>query len=275
MLRSQHSDMSMSRPVDGVEPRGQRYGLIFDVHQHADAISLVKAARDLRDVGGRISIAEIRLEVRLPALREHLAVALLVEAIDHDAVVAGQLLENVALSSHSIRSELCGYDRLQRLVRRIRDVDRRLVRSNSMTRPPSAGRCSSTSYSRPGRRSVQRTATGIVRSDVLQHRLICAEILPPRSSSRRPTISQGCPGIRRRSRSPGQRQGRAHAPRSARHAAVSSPQAESVRARNWRDPPVQRLEPTAYERPPRHSPALWFYFPRRRLFRAIHPGRND
>jgi len=48
----------------------------------------------LRDIAGGIAVAQIGFQVSLPTLGEHLAVTVLVEAIDHDPVIAGKLLED-------------------------------------------------------------------------------------------------------------------------------------------------------------------------------------
>ena len=78
---------------DRAVPRHDRHRLVIDIDQHPNAIALIEAARDLRNVGGRIAVAEIGLEMRLAPLGEDFAVSLVVEAVDHDAVVAGQVLE--------------------------------------------------------------------------------------------------------------------------------------------------------------------------------------
>ena len=125
MLRSQHSDMSRSRSVSGALPGQDRNRLVFDVDQDADAIALVESAGDLRNVGGGIAVAEIGLQMRLAPLRENLAVALVVEPVDHDAVVAGEFLEDARgfFAQHAQRR--CRDDCLQGLADRLRRVDRR------------------------------------------------------------------------------------------------------------------------------------------------------
>ncbi len=65
-----------------------------DIAQEADPVALVEPARDLGDVGGGVAVAEERLQRLLAPLGQDLAMALLVEAVDHDPVVAGQLLED-------------------------------------------------------------------------------------------------------------------------------------------------------------------------------------
>ena len=64
------------------------------VDEDPHSIALVQPARDLRDVGRRVAVAQKRLELRLAALGEDLAMAIIVEAIDHDPIVAGQVLED-------------------------------------------------------------------------------------------------------------------------------------------------------------------------------------
>lgn len=74
--------------------RRQRYGCVVDIDQHPDAILDVQAAGDLRDIGGGVAVAEKRFQFLFAALGEHFAMALLVEAIDHDPIVAGEVLED-------------------------------------------------------------------------------------------------------------------------------------------------------------------------------------
>ncbi len=78
------------RPLPG---RLQRRRHVFDIGQHPHAVALVQAAGDLRDVGGRVAVAEEGFQAVALLLGQHLAVPLLVEAIDHHAVVAGQVAE--------------------------------------------------------------------------------------------------------------------------------------------------------------------------------------
>ena len=111
-------------PGDRRLPRRQRHGLVLHVGEHADAVALVQPPRDLRDVGCRIAIAEIGLEVRLAPFGEDLAVALVVETIDHHTVVAGQSLKIRAVSSHSARSDDASRTRLHRPCHVDRQVDR-------------------------------------------------------------------------------------------------------------------------------------------------------
>lgn len=49
------------------------------------------SARALRDVGGRIAVAQQRVDARVSGLGDDLAVAVGVEAVDHHAVVAGEV----------------------------------------------------------------------------------------------------------------------------------------------------------------------------------------
>lgn len=92
MLRRKQSDMSRSRPVIG-ENRGCSGTLIVHIHQHADSCALIEAPRHLRNIGRRVAVAQIRLELRLAAFRKYFAVALVIETIDHDPVIASTILE--------------------------------------------------------------------------------------------------------------------------------------------------------------------------------------
>ena len=116
MLRRKHSDMSRSRPVIGDSRGTSGTGTIVDIDQHPHPVALVEPARDLRDVGGGIAVAEIGLEMRLAALGEDLAMALVVEAVDHHPVVAGELLEDPrGLFAQRAQRVDADDDRLQRL----------------------------------------------------------------------------------------------------------------------------------------------------------------
>ena len=75
---------------------GQGHWRVFDVAQHPDPVSLVQPAGDLRDIGSRVAIAKKRLPASGSfASEKHFAMALVVEAIHHDPVIASQRLENV------------------------------------------------------------------------------------------------------------------------------------------------------------------------------------
>ena len=65
--------------------------LVIDVGQQPDAIALIETARDLGNIRRRIAIAEQSFELGLLCLREYLPMPGFVEAIDHDAIVSGQL----------------------------------------------------------------------------------------------------------------------------------------------------------------------------------------
>jgi len=82
-------------PGDRRQTRNQRGRPIIDVRQKPHATALVEAARDLRNVGGRIPVAEKRLEVRLSGLGKDLPVSFVVEAIDHHPIVTGELAEDM------------------------------------------------------------------------------------------------------------------------------------------------------------------------------------
>ena len=82
--------------LPGVRQHGgqERHRRVVDIGQHADPVALIQPPGDLRDVGRGIAVAQIRLQPRLALLRKHLAMAGLVEAIDHDPVVAGQAADD-------------------------------------------------------------------------------------------------------------------------------------------------------------------------------------
>ena len=80
-------------PGDRRLPGRQRNGLILDIGENADAVALVQPPRDLRDVGCRIAVSEIGLEVRLTAFGKDFAVTLVIETIHHHTVVSGDVLE--------------------------------------------------------------------------------------------------------------------------------------------------------------------------------------
>jgi hypothetical protein len=79
---------------DRRDARPQRDGGVPDIRQHPDAVALVQPARDLGDVRGGVAVAEVGLELGLPLLGQDLAVPLVVEAVDHDPVVAGEIPED-------------------------------------------------------------------------------------------------------------------------------------------------------------------------------------
>ena len=76
------------------QARHQRNRLVVDVDQHAHAVAQIQFARALRNVGLRIVQAEVGLEVRFLGLGDDFAVTVRIEAIEHHAVVAGELAED-------------------------------------------------------------------------------------------------------------------------------------------------------------------------------------
>ena len=79
----------------------------------------------MRDIRGWITIAEKGLELRLLGFGEHLAVALLVEAIDHDAIVSRQILEDArALVAEGLQRRGAEH-RLQRGLHPVGEIDGR------------------------------------------------------------------------------------------------------------------------------------------------------
>jgi len=75
--------------------RDQGLGLVVDVRQQAHAVLFMEAARVLRDVGGGIAMAQKSFEIGFLCPRKNMAMTRLVEAMDHGAVIARQLLEDV------------------------------------------------------------------------------------------------------------------------------------------------------------------------------------
>ena len=73
--------------------RHQRGRLVVHVDQHAHAVAQVQVAGALRDVGGRVAMAEQRLQPRVARLGNDLAVAVGVETVDHHPVVADDVAQ--------------------------------------------------------------------------------------------------------------------------------------------------------------------------------------
>jgi hypothetical protein len=65
-----------------------------DFEENTDVVALVRATGNLRDVGGRVTVAEIEFAFRLAGLDEDLAATVGVEAARHHPIVAGQIFEN-------------------------------------------------------------------------------------------------------------------------------------------------------------------------------------
>ena len=70
-----------------------RWGIVH-IDQNPDPRALVQPARDLRYVGSWIPIAEKRFEVRVALFGKYLAMAIFVEAIDHDTVIAREVAKD-------------------------------------------------------------------------------------------------------------------------------------------------------------------------------------
>ena len=78
------------RAGGGVEHRVQRHRDVVDVGDQPGPVDRVEPARLGRDVGGRVVQPEEGVEVLATLLGDHLAVPLLVEAVDHHPVEAEQ-----------------------------------------------------------------------------------------------------------------------------------------------------------------------------------------
>ena len=79
---------------EGRQARDQGLGLVMNVRQQAHPVLLIEPPGDLRNVGGGIAIAQKGFEIRFLRFGEDLAMAGLIEAIDHDAVIAGQVFKD-------------------------------------------------------------------------------------------------------------------------------------------------------------------------------------
>ena len=80
--------------MGGRQGRLQGHGAVVHVPQEAEATALVEATGDLGDVRGRVAVAEIGGMPRLAGLGDDRPMALLVELVDHDPVITGQVLED-------------------------------------------------------------------------------------------------------------------------------------------------------------------------------------
>ncbi len=109
----------------GDSSRRQRHRRVGDVDQHPHPIADIEAAGHLRNVGGGVAVAEECLQLGKTFLGHHLAVAVLVEAVDHDPVIAGQVAKDprrvVAQAAQGCR----GQDRFQPQLRIAREIDGR------------------------------------------------------------------------------------------------------------------------------------------------------
>jgi hypothetical protein len=80
---------------------------------------------DLRDVGGRIAVADEGFQRRAALFGIHLPVAVIVEAVDHDAVEAGELAED-ACRLVAQRTQRVGAEHgMQRMLHMARQIDGR------------------------------------------------------------------------------------------------------------------------------------------------------
>lgn len=79
--------------VERRQPWLQGHWRVVDIDEQADAVSLIQPAGDLRNVRCGVPIAEESLQVRAASFGKDLAVSFLVEAINHHAVIAGEILE--------------------------------------------------------------------------------------------------------------------------------------------------------------------------------------
>ena len=91
---------------------GHRF--VADIGDHAQPVARIEPPRDFGDVGGRVAIAEIGFEVRPQLLGEDLAMSFLGEAIDHDAVMAGDVAKHPRRFLAQWAQRVAGQEGLQR-----------------------------------------------------------------------------------------------------------------------------------------------------------------
>ena len=110
-VAERHVELTLrQRRERGVE----RNWLELHVGDDAHAVALVKLARDLGNIRRRVSVSKIGLELGFSPLREHLAMPFVVEPVDHDAVVTGQILEDLGRLVRQCAKRGRGDDRLKR-----------------------------------------------------------------------------------------------------------------------------------------------------------------
>ena len=90
---AQPAEAQIQRLVRQTRQAQQRNRLVLDIADDPQVVGQVEAARWPGDVRGRVVQAQQGLEVGFALLRDHLAVPVLVEAVDHDPVVPGQMLD--------------------------------------------------------------------------------------------------------------------------------------------------------------------------------------
>ena len=199
--------MSSSPPGPGRcrgAERQQLRRLVVHVDQHAHAVAQVQLARALRDVGGRVVVAEQRFEPRVARLGDDLAVAVGVELVDHHAVVADQLAQRAApraSASAPIARRLAealhrGAQLRSSACRSICDAVRSAAAAGRPARAPAPARrrrtrCSAPSNgaSRRPRRCATAAAAGSCRSPACAQRAharaeVAAELAPARAQQR-------------------------------------------------------------------------------------------
>src|SRR5215471_18871473 len=87
---AQRAHRQIERAALPVELRLDRAWLSIDVGDDAQPIAFVKCTGLSRNVGGWVMQPEIRFDPAAYRLGDHLASAVLIEAVDHDPIEAGQ-----------------------------------------------------------------------------------------------------------------------------------------------------------------------------------------
>ena len=118
-MNGRHAAQEAKRHVEilsGNRRKARRQGRwrIVDVGKKPNAIAFIEPAGDLRDIGRGITIAEKSFEFRRLGLRENFAMACLVKAIHHDAIVSGELPNNASALVAKGLQRGCGDDRRNR-----------------------------------------------------------------------------------------------------------------------------------------------------------------
>lgn len=70
-----------------------RDGSDVAIGDHADSVLLEEEARGLRDVSGRVVESEIGIEIGAAGFGDDLAVLVVVELVDHDAIIGGEITD--------------------------------------------------------------------------------------------------------------------------------------------------------------------------------------
>ena len=96
MDRKKHIDMSRACPLQGGKPRHQRHRRISDIDEHADAILQIECPRHFGDVGRGNSDCPrkaSRSGFFFSEKKKNLPMAIFVEPVDHDPVIARDRFE--------------------------------------------------------------------------------------------------------------------------------------------------------------------------------------